>query len=405
MKKKIIKITAFLLFTACTAVFAMVAYFDCMYPSTIHTASSGNVRINSICTAKKVSTVEQASAKKSNSYESVIKLFGVIPIKNVSVSVAEHDEVVMCGTPFGVMLYSRGVMVVDSADFRSASGLVNPAKQAGLTVGDILISLNGEHVTSTEDVTRIVASSNGEPVVALYERNNSECECTIYPQKCADDNAYKIGLWVRDSSAGIGTLTFYDVNSGVAVGFGHGICDADTGQIISISHGTAVSASLYGIKKGAAGNPGELLGTLNIFGTLGKVILNDQTGVYIDTKYAPKGVALPVAHWQEVKKGDAEVYLSVDGEQPQYYSVRLDDINANGKTKNFTVTVTDPRLKERTGGIVQGMSGSPIVQGGKLVGAVTHVLINNSTKGYGIFAENMLETANGLTDRATSEAS
>ncbi len=358
----------------------MVAHFDSVYPSTIHTSVSGDIQIDEFCTAE----------------SGVVKLFGIFPVKSVSVSVTAPNEVIICGTPFGVMLYSRGVMVVGGNSFHSAAGEVNPSAKAGIMSGDILTSLGGITVTSNEDVARIISSSGGKSIEAVYERDGTEFKTILYPQKCTEDGIYKIGLWVRDSSAGIGTMTFHDLSSGTSVGFGHGICDADTGQIVDISRGSAVSANLYGIRKGASGNPGELLGTLNIYGTLGEVSLNDETGVYINTSLVPDGIAVPVAAWHQVQSGDAEIYVSVDGEEPQLYKVRLDRINASGKTKNFTVTVTDDRLKEKTGGIVQGMSGSPIIQNGKLVGAVTHVFIDEPTRGYGIFAENMLETARSV---------
>ncbi len=380
LQKFTVKFIAALLSVISAAVFAMVAHFDSVYPSTIHTASNGNLQIDRFCTAS----------------DGQIKLFGVIPVKNVSLSVSAPNEVVVCGTPFGVMLYSKGVMVVGSNSFKTLQGEANPSAAAGIKAGDILITLDGEYVTSNEEVAGIISSSGGKAVEAVFERDTSEYKTTLYPKKCVDDGVYKIGLWVRDSSAGIGTMTFYDVQTGISVGFGHGICDADTGQLVKISRGTAVSARLYGIKRGASGNPGELLGTLNVFGDIGSVAQNDDTGVYIKSEHQPDGVSMPMAAWQEVKSGEAQMYFSVDGSAPEYYSVKIDNINASGKTKNFTVTVTDRELIALTGGIVQGMSGSPIIQNGRLIGAVTHVLIDDSTRGYGIFAENMLETARNI---------
>ncbi len=380
MKKRTVKFIAILLSAVCAAVFTMVAHFDRVYPSTIHTVSDENLQINKFCTAE----------------QGQIKLFGVIPVKSVNVSVVSQNEVIVCGTPFGVMLYSRGVMVVGSNSFRSASGEVNPSRIAGIKQGDIIVTLDGEYVTSNEDVARVISSSAGKPVTAVCERDGKEYKTILYPQKCLTDGSYKIGLWVRDSSAGIGTLTFYDIASGVSVGFGHGICDSDTGKIVEISCGKAVSANLYSLRRGAAGNPGELLGTLNVFGDMGAVALNDDTGVYIRSNEIPNGEKMPIAARQQVREGDAEIYLSVDGDAPRRYSVKISSINSSGRTKNFTVTVTDKDLISKTGGIVQGMSGSPLLQNGKLIGAVTHVLVDDPTKGYGIFAENMLETARSV---------
>ncbi len=317
------------------------------------------------------------------------------PVKQASVDGVETNQVIVCGSPFGVMLYSKGVMVVGSNSFKGEKGEVNPSKAAGIKQGDLLITLNGEYVTSNEDVARIIEKSNGNSVQAVCERDSREYSTLLHPQKCVTDGAYKVGLWVRDSSAGIGTMTFYDVKTGISVGFGHGICDSDTKQIVPISSGRAVSANLYGIRKGAVGNPGELLGTLNVFGNIGSVQMNDETGVYIDAAKEPKGIKMPVSASDEISAGKAEIYLSVDGNAPQYYAVKIDKIK-QGKTKNFTVTVIDEKLIKATGGIVQGMSGSPILKDGKLIGAITHVLVDDSTRGYGIFAENMLETARSL---------
>ncbi len=341
----------------------------------------------------------------SQTDSSVMKVMGILPVKDVTVSVAPTDNVVVCGTPFGVMLYSRGVMVVGSAAVNTNKGAVNPAAQSGIRVGDIIISIDGMVVNSIEDVTRVVKNSQGQKLTFLCTRDSNEFTASVSPVKSVEDNAYHIGLWVRDSSAGIGTMTFYDPALSVGVGFGHPVCDADTGQVIPLSNGTAVNATVYSYRKGAAGNPGELLGALKIRSVFGEVITNTDNGVYFECEYQPDGVVMSIAGWNEVQTGTAQIYTTINGQTPCYYDVRIDKINANSHTKNLELTVTDEALLEQTGGILQGMSGSPIIQNGKLIGAVTHVLLDDSTKGYAIFAENMLETAQGVAKENLKEVS
>ncbi len=381
--------------------FSAIIYCDAKYPEYIYSGSKSQIKINNFCTvvAKNEKGVKSVSSTDATTYQSVMKVLGIVPVKDMRVSVAPADSVVVCGTPFGVMLYSEGVMVVGSAAFNSAEGNINPALDAGIRVGDLIISIDGKKVSSIEDVTACVKKSEGRAMSFLCHRDEKEFTACVTAKKGTDDGVYHIGLWVRDSSAGIGTMTFYHPKLSVGVGFGHPICDADTGKTIEISQGKAVNATIYSFRKGAAGNPGELLGALKIRSPLGEVIKNTNNGVYFDCNYQPTGEIMPLAYWNEAQTGAAKIYTTINGQTPCYYDVRIDKINPNSEIKNFEITVTDKTLLSETGGILQGMSGSPVVQNGKLVGAITHVLVDDPTRGYAIFAENMLETAQSVADQ------
>ena len=228
-------------------------------------------------------------------------------------------------------------------------------------------------------------------------RENKSEEIEVFPVKNVDDNEYRLGMWVRDSSSGIGTLTFCSKENGMFAGLGHGVCDVDTGEIIPCGTGDVVPAAITDINKSTPGVPGDLRGCITDQQSMGEIYTNDNTGIYGGLKNSNfKGEEVEVALKQNVKKGPAHIISTLEGENPECYSINIDSINYNVNlpTKNIKISITDKRLMEKTGGIVQGMSGSPIMQDGKLVGAVTHVLVNNPSKGYGIFAETMLTNSN-----------
>ncbi len=331
-------------------------------------------------------------------YSVNFRLFGLIPVKKASVSVIDNMSVVLLGEPFGMKIYTDGVLVVDMSDVDSEDGDVNPAKVAGIKIGDTIKSINGVIMRSNEDVSRIVEASDGSPMTICYMRENIIKTTTLTPAYSKSAGAYRIGLWVRDSTAGIGTLTFYSPAADIMCGLGHGVCDDDTGQLMSISSGEIVSAQIVSLKKGIPGSPGELKGKLGNQ-TLGRMLLNCECGVFAEKTCEYNNQELvTLALKQEIKEGEALIYTTIDGVQPDYYTcnIKINAEHEDERTQNMIITVTDKRLLEKTGGIVQGMSGSPILQDGKLIGAVTHVFVNNPQKGYGIFAENMLKTAKDL---------
>ena len=331
-------------------------------------------------------------------YEVDLKMFGVIPFSTVNVEVVDEMQVALLGKPFGMKIYTEGVLVVDMTDFDTPEGLVNPAKQAGIKIGDYIISVNGEKVYSNEDLCEKVLESGGQKMKFVIMRNKTKIHLSVKPVISSETEGYKIGIWVRDSSAGIGTLTFYSPAANIVCGLGHGICDEDTDALLKISSGEIVDASIVSVKKGCAGCPGQLNGKLKD-DKIGDILLNSNEGVYSSNSVdIDCHNLIKVALKQEVTNGEAEIFCTVDGEKPELYTceIKIRPSSLLSKTQNLLVTVTDKRLLDKTGGIVQGLSGSPVIQNGKLIGAITHVLVDDPTTGYAIFAENMLETAQSV---------
>lgn len=306
-------------------------------------------------------------------------------------------KVIPCGQPFGIKMLTEGIMVVRLSDI---NGKYNscPAKEAGIHVGDIIISVAGEKITSNEDLSKVISASEGEPVEVILKRNNSdndksnkELTIKLTPEYCNNEKCYKTGMWVRDSSAGIGTITFYNPSTGAFGGLGHPICDSDTGELLPLSSGEICDVSITGYKKGSNGSPGELHGRFLSGSQLGTVSQNTNSGVFgLLDKSPSKNEELEIADNDEVKTGKAEILTTISGSEPQKFSINIEQVNSDDPDlKNLVIRVTDKNLLEETGGILQGMSGSPIIQNGKLVGAVTHVFVNNSSMGYGIFANTM----------------
>ncbi len=336
-----------------------------------------------------------------------LKVFGVIPFKSVSVEVVDELHVAVLGSPFGMKIYTEGVLVVNITEVVTENGKEKPAEKAGIKKGDYIISANGEEISTNEDLSRIVEDSDGEKINFKIKRNGKFKNVSFKALKCKETNSYKIGIWIRDSSAGIGTLTFYSPATGIICGLGHGICDEDTGKILELDSGEIVKAEILSAQKGETGSPGQLNGKFS-GKTIGKIEYNCSMGVYS----SPIGKIntdklFEVALKQEIKDGKAQILTTTDGDTPRLYDCEI-TIRSSAfmsKTQNITVTVTDKELLSKTGGIVQGMSGSPIIQNGKLIGALTHVLVDDPTKGYAIFAENMLETAQSVAEQQLKEAS
>lgn len=357
-------------------------------------------------TSGTVSNIQSVNQTEQNTYRSVLKWCGIFPVKTVTVDVVDSSVVTLGGIPFGIKLYTDGVLVVSFSDVDTVKGKYCPAQKCGLKVGDLIVSINGKEVFTNQEVANMVENCGGKELTVTIRRDNVLSVVKLKPEKSHSENRYKIGLWVRDSSAGVGTLTFYDPKTGVLAGLGHPICDVDTGEIMPISTGELVNARIFGVKKSVAGTPGELHGGFEN-GTLGKLVSNNLAGVYAQATTPFVGDTVEVALKQEIKEGEAYIYSTVSGAKPERYSILIKQINYKNTsiTRNMVIEITDERLLSQTGGIVQGMSGSPIIQNGKLVGAVTHVLVNDPTKGYAIFAENMLETAQSVAEEQLKEAS
>ena len=320
------------------------------------------------------------------------RLFGIVPVKRVELQVIPQSKLVPCGNVFGVKFFTKGVMVIKLSDIETKDGAVSPAKEAGIEVGDIICSLDGTEVNTAEEMADIIEKQKGKEIALEYVRDDKKHITVLNPVLSLTDKKYKTGIWVRDSTAGIGTMTYYNPENGEFAGLGHGICDVDTGMLMPLLRGSMVDVKITDIIKGRSGCPGELKGDFDTV-KKGEITQNTEHGVYgvIDSLNAPSAEPLTIGLKDEVTLGKAEIMCELDESGVERYEIEITKIkNKDKEGKNFLINVTDERLLEKTGGIVQGMSGSPIIQNGKIIGAVTHVLVNSPNKGYGIFIENML---------------
>lgn len=396
---------------ACSVLFTAIVFLGNSLPEQFSVVTGYDLKLNgTVQVGAQVSGVRQsapvASLAAGSSYTASLNLFGLFPIKDVTVKVVDATSVIPCGTPFGIKMYTDGVLVVGMSDVDTASGPKNPAETAGIKIGDVIVSIDGQAVNTTDKVSSIIENAGAKTLDFVVRRNNLTFHVRFQSAKSVNENRYKAGLWVRDSSAGIGTLTFYIPGSNVFAGLGHAISDVDTGETLPLASGEVVPARIFSVVKGISGEPGELRGGFEP-GSLGNLTVNGETGVYGKLSNVPCiGKVVTVAMKQQVKPGYAQVLTTIDGTTPQLYDIQIDQIryNDSSPSRNMIITITDKRLLEKTGGIVQGMSGSPILQNGMLVGAVTHVFVNDPTKGFAIFAENMLKTANGVSLQQQSPA-
>lgn len=314
-----------------------------------------------------------------------VSLLGFLPIKSVSVKAVPDIEVYPGGQPVGIKLKTKGVLVVGLSDIKSVEGKISsPAASAGIQIGDSILKINNKNIDSIVDISKIVNEQRNNKVSVVIERKGKLTEKSITPVKSSKDNKFKIGLWVRDSTAGVGTLTFYDSKSGKFAALGHPITDIDTGNILSVKEGEIVSADILSVKRGIKGEPGELKGIFvdeNI--RLGNISKNTECGIFgkceenlINEKF---NKPIKIALRNEIKIGSAKILTTVDGKNPELYDIQIEKLlnQDTAGPKSMVIRVTDKRLLEKTGGIVQGMSGSPIIQNNKLIGAVTHVMVTH----------------------------
>ena len=294
------------------------------------------------------------------------------------------------GNTFGVRLLTEGVLVVSVNETEP----IHPAYDAGIRPADMIVKMNNQPIKRVDDVGKVLSECGGNAVEVTCIRGGKR-ECfTLVPHYEKENDTYKAGIWIRDSLSGIGTVTYYHPETGEFGGLGHGICDIDTGALVPIAGGMVLDVSVTEIVKGEAGKPGELRGFLK-HQKKGSLQKNCECGVFgILFPIPENGKRVEVAKAGEIHVGKATIVTALEGEAPQEYEIKITEIHTDAKTsKCFSITVTDPTLSAKTGGIVQGMSGSPIIQNGKLVGAVTHVLVGDPTRGYGIFIENMLNAS------------
>lgn len=332
--------------------------------------------------------------------EANVKLFNTFTVKTVNVSVIKRAEVIPVGQVAGLKLYTHGVLVVGMSEIKTEDNQkCKPYENSGIQEGDMIVEVNDVEVIDTDSLIEKVNNSNGEAINIKYIRNGENSECVITPAKVSKEE-YKLGLWVRDSAAGIGTLTYYDPETKTFAALGHGITDVDTGNLIDISNGEFLSTKIISIVKGIKGNPGKIQGSIENQTNIGTIYKNSELGIYgkLENLAAIKIDAskkMEVAQRNEIELGKATILCTLDGGDPKEYEIEIERIyiNNNENNKSMLIKVTDNELIDKTGGIIQGMSGSPIIQNGKFIGAVTNVLVNDPTSGYGVFGDLMLKEA------------
>ncbi|MBQ8877775.1 MAG: SpoIVB peptidase [Lachnospiraceae bacterium] len=363
--------------------------------------TSGNVRKYESANGMEEVLIDFSSpvivkANQVDTYTMKLKLFGVIPLKDVDVKVIQDVKLKPAGIPIGIYVRTSGVLVVAVGDFEGEDGqMCEPAKYV-LQAGDYILEMNDEEITGKKQLIENISHSEGQEIVFKIRRDGEEFLVRAKP-KANKSGEYKMGIWVRDNAQGVGTMTYIDENGGFGA-LGHGINDVDTGTLMELDTGTLYHTEIIGITRGRSGSPGELTGFIeyddnNIMGSITKNTAKGIFGACCEETIAENEYEfMPIGLKHEIEIGDAQIFCSL-GDVVKIYDVEVTDIHLENDNINrgIIIKITDPELLAVTGGIVQGMSGSPIVQNGRIVGAVTHVLVNDPTRGYGIFIENMLE--------------
>ncbi len=357
------------------------------FPLSLDYGSGGTVPANT----------EQSGSGGSCESSARLNLFGFFPVKDVSINVSSRKNVIVGGRPLGIRIYSDGLVVSSTED--KISGEASPAEKSGIRQGDVLLSADGVPLRTNEQLMDIVSQGGGRSIRLRVRRDNEEFTASVTPVADETAHTYRLGLHVRDSIAGIGTLTFIDPSNNTFAGLGHGICDSESGCLMPMLEGDAVDAGITSVTPGVCGDPGTLVGSFTGSKPWGSLAMNSENGVYGRViSPDPDTSVLPVAFKQEILRGSARLITTINGTAPQSYDIEIEEISYNDRStsKNMIVRITDEALLSQTGGIVQGMSGSPIIQNGRLVGAVTHVFVNDPTRGYAVFTENMLSYTDSI---------
>lgn len=393
--KKAIRIIDGIFALCLIIIYSFIVFGNIVLPDKIEAYSTKKIEYKSVYSVENNSLyqVDYQNSSKVSPVENDIKLLGIIPVKTTSIIQSKPKKVSVGGESFGIKLYTDGVIIVGIRDVETDKGKCNPAKEAGLEKGDIIIEINGKKVYSADSVTDILNDNNGKDYKITVKRNGNYKEFLLKPAYSSSQGCYKVGLWVRDSTAGVGTITYYDKSNNTVSALGHPITDVDTNEIMPILDGEAVRATVTKIYKSKAGEAGSLCCefTNDIIGTLKK---NCQSGIYGKYTCTLKNTyEYEVASPNEIVRGPVQILCTIDSGKAKFYNAQISRISyrENKKGKNMVVKITDERLLEKTGGIVQGMSGSPIIQNGKLVGALTHVIVDSPEKGYAIFAQDMVD--------------
>ena len=362
----------------------------------IRRANNANVPV---IQASSLADSEQSSKyETAGTFELNLNLFGTIPVKEIDVNVIPKTKVIPMGNLIGAKLYTSGVLVVGMSEIQGKDFQKHkPYADSGIEEGDMIVEMNSKKISNTDELVETVNNSNGEEIQIKYVRNDETITTSIQPVK-SEDNEYKLGLWVRDAAAGVGTLTFYEPSTGKFAALGHGIVDVDTGDIINIANGELVTSSLIAIQKGEQGAPGEIKGSIDSGVTIGNISKNTNFGVFglVSNKnnLNLNGTKeYEVALRSEIQTGEAEIICELENGKKEQYKIEISKIytSNNYDNKSMMIKITDEKLLQKTGGIIQGMSGSPIIQNGKFVGAITNVLVSDPTTGYAIFGDLMVK--------------
>lgn len=348
-----------------------------------------------------VETIETAITSNSNYNISnvEVKLFGKLPVKNVSVTTIENAKVVPIGKIIGLKLYTNGVLIVGMSEIEDENNILSkPYENSDIKEGDTILKINEKEIEDIENLKDIVNNSNGKKLELTLLREGSIVTSNITPIQ-TKNNEYKLGLWVKDAATGVGTMTFYEPESKVYAVLGHGITDSDTDSLINIDSGELVTSRIISIKKGEVDEPGEIKGTILNQQTIGEVIKNTQFGIYgrlnnLTSLNIDTSKEIDVALRDEIELGEAKVLCAVDNSNvAKEYSIEIEKIYIDNdfNNKSMLIKVTDEELLEKTGGIIRGLSGAPILQNGKFIGAITNVLVSNPEIGYAIFGDLMVK--------------
>ena len=372
-------------------------YLDRKIPDEIHVTENGAQEVRRLLDHPFLEFEETIQVSGEGSYLLPCRILGFIPFKEIKITPAESTSVYVSGSTVGIYMETKGVLIIDTGEIISRGGTsLEPAKNI-VKPGDYIVAFNQQSIKNKQELLKDLSFLDGEPVTLDVIRDGKQIPLSLTPVKDAA-GAYKLGIWVRDNTQGIGTLTYVDGNGNYGA-LGHGISDVDTGELLHINKGALYQAEILGIQKGETGSPGELSGLIRYEPgrIIGNIEKNSKNGIYGNLSAGIKNTdlkKLPVAYKQELEIGPASILCCVDGQAKEYRAeITRIDMNHEDTNKSFVIHVTDERLLELTGGIVQGMSGSPVIQNGKVIGAVTHVFVQDATSGYGIFIENMLEAA------------
>lgn len=370
-------------------------YMDRKVPDEIHVSESSAHEVQKLLEHPLLEFEDAITVSGEGSYLLPCRLLGMIPFKDIKVTPTEASSVYVSGSTVGIYMETEGVLIIDTGEILCEGGTAREPAKNIVRPGDYIVAFNEQKVSNKKELMEDLEILDGEDVILDVIRNGEKIPVSLTPVKDAGGE-YKLGIWVRDNTQGIGTLTCVD-EKGRYGALGHGISDVDTGELLHISKGALYQAEILGIQKGQSGSPGELSGLIRYEPgqIIGAVDTNSKNGIYGSFYDRRAGIPVKkteVAYKQELEVGPASILCCVDGSVKEYDAeITRIDMNHEDTNKSFVLHVTDPELLEITGGIVQGMSGSPILQKGKFAGAVTHVFVQDSTSGYGIFAETMLE--------------